>query len=72
MSNPPIDPLKFAAYGVKNPTQIKEEKIQSSQAGSKGFDLSPKKRYYPKGKDGNYDEWAAMLKNQNETANKLK
>ena len=36
------------------------------------FETSPKKRYYPKDKEGNYDEWAALLHNQNETAVKLK
>ena len=26
MSAPPVDPLKFASYGVKNPTQAKDGK----------------------------------------------
>ena len=27
-----------------------------------------KQKYYPKDKEGNYDEWAAVQKTQNETA----
>ena len=54
---PQLDTLKIRAYGVKNPTHIKEEK-------EVGFS----QRQYPKTKEGNYDEWAALLKNQNETA----
>ena len=34
--------------------------------------MSPGKRYYPKDKGGNADEWAALLKNQHETATKIK
>ena len=52
-----LDTLKIRAYGVKNPAHIKEEK---EGGGSQ--------RQYPKTKEGNYDEWAALLKNQNETA----
>ena len=29
------------------------------------------KKYYPKDRDGNYDEWAAVLKTQHETANRM-
>jgi len=39
------------SYGVKNPTQQKEE-TKISQAA----------KYYPKDKVGNYDEWAAVAK----------
>ena len=49
------------AYGVKNPAQDKAARIQS-------LEQSPDKRYYPKNRDGVVDEWAAVAKNQYETA----
>ena len=57
-----LDTLKISAYGVKNPTHIKE---QTKNLGDKT------KQYYPKDKEGNYDEWAAVEKTQHETATKM-
>ena len=49
------------AYGVKNPVEEKAARI-------KAIDDSADKRYYPQTKDGVFDEWAAVAKNQYETA----
>ena len=54
MAQPPLDTLKIRAYGVKNPAAMKEARQEQHQ---------DQKRYYPKDKAGNYDEWAAVLAN---------
>lgn len=48
-----MDPLKMV-YGVKKPLDLKQEAIMN---------LHPQgKRYYPVTKDGNLDEWGAVIK----------
>ena len=49
------------AYGVKNPLHEKAARI-------KEIDETTGKRYYPQTKEGVFDEWAAVAKNQFETA----
>eukprot|EP00347_Sterkiella_histriomuscorum_P007113 403350214 len=61
MSSPVIDPFKFKTYGVKRPLDEKEEKIQKL--------LEDNKRYYPTAKNGQVDEWAAVIKHQAEQHN---
>jgi len=70
----PVDTLKIRAYGVKNPTHVKEERLRKTftSLGAQGEKLTGKPmRYYPKDKAGNHDEWAALLATQYETATKL-
>ena len=65
------------AYGVKNPVHVKQEKqsqrTKSPAASNTANAVNPTSspaRYYPKSKDGNYDEWAAVLASQYEAATK--
>lgn len=53
-----IDPLKLGSYGVKRPLEEKQERIKELEANHK--------RYYPVDNRGNLDEWAAVIKNQEE------
>ena len=55
-----LDTLKIRAYGVKNAAHVKEEKQLSA---SKAEAAMASQRQYPKTKEGNYDEWAAMMAN---------
>lgn len=53
--------MKSASFGVKNPVESKEARIQNN------------KRYYPQIKQtGGYDEWAAVNDGNYETATKLR
>ena len=63
MSDPLIDPLRTHTYGVKRPLEEKKEEIEELYRNNK--------RYYPKDKKGGLDEWGAVIKNQNETFNRI-
>jgi len=65
-----LDLLKVRAYGIKNPTHVKEERHKLSSILTQDEE-SPGKRSYPRDKKGNVDEWAAMMANQYEIATKL-
>ena len=53
-----IDPLKMHAYSVKKPLDNKSEKINQL--------YEEQKRYYPVDRQGNIDEWGAIVKKQAE------
>jgi hypothetical protein len=53
-----MDPLKLRAMGVKKPLEDKKDKIESLQ--------EDYKRYYPVDKNGQLDEWGAVIKRQTE------
>jgi len=75
MTQPPLDTLKFHSYGVKNSAAVKEKKLiglsGGTPSGTSAQKSSLERRYYPVSKDGNYDEWAALLLNQHETATRM-
>ncbi|CDW82191.1 UNKNOWN [Stylonychia lemnae] len=58
MSSPVIDPFKLRTYGLKKPLDEKEDKINKL--------LEENKRYYPTVKNGQVDEWGAVIKHQTE------
>ena len=53
-----VDPLKMHAYSVKKPLDNKSDKIQQL--------YDEQKRYYPVDREGNIDEWGAIIKKQAE------
>ena len=53
-----IDPLKLHTWGAKKPLTQKQDSIKALQLDNK--------RYYPNDKDGNIDEWGALIKHQGE------
>lgn len=53
---------------MKNPTHVKEEKNKNLSTMAEEGESAIVKRSYPKDKAGNSDEWAALLKNQNDAA----
>ena len=55
---PLVDPLRVHTYGVKRPLEEKRQEIEDLYKNNK--------RYYPKDKRGELDEWGAVIKNQNE------
>eukprot|EP00347_Sterkiella_histriomuscorum_P005753 403355400 len=55
------DPFKLRTYGVKKPLDLKEDKIQKL--------LDDNKRYYPINRNGQVDEWSAVIKHQAEQYN---
>ena len=63
MSDPLIDPLRTHTYGVKRTLEEKKGEIEELYKNNK--------RYYPKDKLGGLDEWGAVIKNQNETFNRI-
>jgi hypothetical protein len=50
-----VDPLKYRSFGVKQP--IDEKKQRWEDRGQ-----LDNKRFYPLTKQGNVDEWGAMIK----------
>lgn len=50
-----VDPLKYRSFGVKQPVDEKKQKWMEK-------DENKYKRFYPTNKQGNVDEWAAMIK----------
>lgn len=50
-----VDPLKVRSFGVKRPMEEKTNKLRQSQSGDY-------RRYYPKNRQGNIDEWGAMIR----------
>jgi hypothetical protein len=54
MSDPLVDPLRIHTYGVKRPLEEKKGEIDELYRNNK--------RYYPKDKSGDIDEWGAVIK----------
>ena len=52
------DTLKFHSYGIKKPYENKQENIKNL--------YENQKRYYPVTKEGQIDEWGAVVKQQAE------
>ena len=53
-----VDPLKFHTFGVKKPLETKMDKIKHLEENNQ--------RYYPQTHKGDIDEWAAVIKRQEE------
>jgi disulfide oxidoreductase YuzD len=49
-----VDPLKYKSYGVKKPFEEKQQKYIEK--------IEQNKRIYPTNKQGNIDEWSAMVR----------